>query len=389
MCIQDTHSPRENFHYAVDIPNFPDLWTGSCCGGFQPLAVDCGHRPRSLVMIPRLRLQIARSAPVIVVVLVLVGAVTIAGAWYTQEHPSTESVTTSVVDEARFTASLNDAIIIQNASGLYRTGARLENHPVYFTEVSDTLQLSAAITPPPNRTSNLSYQLVLRSYAERDEAVVWEEYTDLASGSARLEGEPIVVNTSLNLSVLQSRLAGVEQIVGGVATTHTELRFVFDYDAQPAADGDAYAGQVRLIRELRIVSNAYWVTGDPTASVTEQTHTTVQPTPAEPEMAMVAGMGAAGGSAWLLALGVAVYRRRLPPVERLALEVERRTLESWVSEGTFIWESDVRYVSVRSLRDLVDIAIDSNRRVLHDPEQDVYTVAIERRVYILESAPGD
>mgnify|MGYP002760594729 CR=1 FL=1 len=339
-----------------------------------------------LAMTPRVRLQIARSAPVIVMLLVLVGTAAFAGAWYTHEHPPTEAATASVADEARFTASLDDAVTVQDARGLYQTGARLENHPVYFTEVSDELQLRAGITPPPDRTTDVSYQLVLRSYAERDEAVVWEEYTHLASGAVQVGETPVVVDTSMNISALQARLAGVEEIVGGVARTRTQLRFVYAYNAEPVGDGHAYAGRVRLTRELRIAGNAYWVAGDPTASVTEQTRTTARPAPAETDLRMVTGMGVTGGCVWLLALGVVVYRRRLPPVEELALEAERRTLEAWVSEGTFTQESDVQYVSVRSLRDLVDIAIDSNRRVLHDPQAQVYTVAIEHRVYIFEES---
>ncbi|MDR9446015.1 MAG: hypothetical protein RI544_07815, partial [Haloquadratum sp.] len=78
-------------------------------------------------MTPRVRLQIARSAPVIVVVLVLVGTAAFAGAWYTHEHPPTEAATAAVADEARFSASLDDAVTVQDARGLYQVGARLEN----------------------------------------------------------------------------------------------------------------------------------------------------------------------------------------------------------------------------------------------------------------------
>jgi hypothetical protein len=71
-------------------------------------------------------------------------------------------------------------------------------------------------------------------------AVVRDDLHNLVIAGAVQVGEtPVVVDTSMNISALQARLAGVEEIVGGGSRTRMEVRFVYAYNAEPTGDGHA------------------------------------------------------------------------------------------------------------------------------------------------------
>jgi hypothetical protein len=61
--------------------------------------------------------------------------------------------------------------------------------------------------------------------------------------------------------------------------------------------------------------------------------------------------------------------------------VYRERYAEWISNGEFPTDTDKRYVTISSLEDLVDIAIDSNKRVIYDETLDAYGVADGDIVY--------
>ncbi|WP_436936437.1 DUF5305 family protein [Halovenus marina] len=68
---------------------------------------------------------------------------------------------------------------------------------------------------------------------------------------------------------------------------------------------------------------------------------------------------------------------------------ERSEFEEWISHGTLPADVDERtVVEVDSLEDLVDVAIDSNRRVVADQSRNSYVVILEETIYRFTAPPS-
>ncbi|MDY6780441.1 MAG: DUF5305 family protein, partial [Halobacteria archaeon] len=67
-------------------------------------------------------------------------------------------------------------------------------------------------------------------------------------------------------------------------------------------------------------------------------------------------------------------------VEAARRELHEARYSEWISEGSVPEEADAS-VRMESLEDLVDVAIDSNRRVIHDADEGVYAVIDDATSY--------
>jgi hypothetical protein len=106
--------------------------------------------------------------------------------------------------------------------------------------------------------------------------------------------------------------------------------------------------------------------------------------PANP--AVYGGMGLLGLLA-VVGAGAVTYVERDIDVDALETEYFHEEYRGWISEGEFPTGTDKRYISINSLEDLVDIAIDSNKRVIFDPSLDVYAVIDGDLVYYFSKDP--
>ena len=60
---------------------------------------------------------------------------------------------------------------------------------------------------------------------------------------------------------------------------------------------------------------------------------------------------------------------------------------SWtISSGEFPTSADKPYISILTLEDLVDVAIDTNRRVIYDPQIEAYAVIDSSEIYYYATA---
>lgn len=76
-----------------------------------------------------------------------------------------------------------------------------------------------------------------------------------------------------------------------------------------------------------------------------------------------------GGAVW-----VRRFHRRDVDVAVLRETLTRERFDEWISRGRVPKDTGQRSVYVESLEDLVDVAIDSSKRVIRDPERDQYVV---------------
>jgi hypothetical protein len=84
----------------------------------------------------------------------------------------------------------------------------------------------------------------------------------------------------------------------------------------------------------------------------------------------------------LLAGAVAVlYRsRRIDPVA-VRTDMDRSRYDEWISNGEIPTKTRKDYIRTDSLEDLVDVAIDSNSRVIYDRNLDAYATVEDNLIY--------
>ena len=95
----------------------------------------------------------------------------------------------------------------------------------------------------------------------------------------------------------------------------------------------------------------------------------------------VAYRSGAVGSSRVLGCGVTVWDVRQQETRELGLAWYREQYSQWISEGEFPAGSERNYIYIDSLKGLVDIAIDTNNRVIYDSDIEVYSIVDEGVVY--------
>jgi hypothetical protein len=144
-----------------------------------------------------------------------------------------------------------------------------------------------------------------------------------------------------------------------------------------------YEGTVHATVPLAFTQQANIVDG---TLAGERTHSTpVQVTRQQsPDLPLVSGLL---GTA-LVALGAAsALSRRSPEPAVTADELHRQRYTEWISSGRIPVYAAEQYVEMSTLADLVNVAVDSNRRVIHDEEQAAYGIIDEGMLFWY--APGD
>ena len=94
----------------------------------------------------------------------------------------------------------------------------------------------------------------------------------------------------------------------------------------------------------------------------------------------------------LIAIGIgSIIAAKMPEVdeEELRREVAHNEYSEWISEGELVLDADNEYVYVDSIEDLVNVAIDTDKRVIHDPDFSVYTVTDGAVIYYYMTEPSD
>ena len=75
--------------------------------------------------------------------------------------------------------------------------------------------------------------------------------------------------------------------------------------------------------------------------------------------------------------------------EELKQEIAHNQYSEWISEGDVLIDSDNEFVAVNSVKDLVNVGIDANKRVIYDPDLSVYTVSDDGVTYYYTTEPAD
>lgn len=346
---------------------------------------------------PRHRQRLATNTTLLLAVLV---ALALLGGFLTWSvHATSDAGTETEVVASWSTASeLHHEATVQGSAGAFEAGERLQNRPLYFTEPTPELDgryvLTHQGTDGEPATVAVELDLVLRSVEEIDgrEVVHWEERRELTAEETVIEdGAEHEVPFAVNVTAQENRLDRIETEHGATPGT-TEIVVVASATLEGSLGGDPVtdARQERL--EIEPQGGSYRVE---TSLAGQRAQERTEPVEGDPERSVLSSVGpivlvaaSLGGIGWLYRARRA-GRLELSPNERerLAYERDRRDLEEWISVGSLPADSrDI--VEVESLVDLVDIAIDADRRVIEAPDRSRYVVIVDDVRYTFEPDAG-
>lgn len=308
---------------------------------------------------------------------VLLGSVGVAYAG----SPAATTVTEQHAVET-FDLELTTSAVVTGETTLFAAGERLAEPPVYLAAATPVVDLAVTSTVPEDRLVTVNQRVYLVTRAVEDGEAFWTERRLLAGETVEVTDGTHTTEASLNVTEYRNaRLAAVASEVGTAGRVETVVV------AETEVDSGRYVDRLTVETPL-VTDDATYRFGD------QREASTTRATPVErtvPAARDVPGSRLAGGT--LLAvggLGIAVLGRRESDPEAVAAASRARYGE-WVSTGS-VGRLGSNRVSVRTLGDLVDVAIDSGRRVVHDPDRGIYVVLDDGVTYTFvprKRAPAD
>lgn len=329
----------------------------------------------------RAKWVIAQYGIPIAVVVALAGVVALGGALSVYTSPSTQKVI-ETIDQQHFETEMTTSAVVTGETGLYQQGTTLRDRPAYFYNATPQLDVRVRTTVPDDRAVAVEQRLVLRHVAERAGQPFWETRRVLATADRTIESGETTMNATLEMPAVQKRVAERREEIGGVGTYRTELRLQTAYRTETAD------GELTPTATMVLTDRAYWLEGD---FVANETHprTEIRTVTRPPAIGEALVLGGFGVGLLLLAVGVAALQRREFDLDTIEMEITRSRYEEWISRGEIPTKAEKQYIPIDTLEDLVDIAIDSNKRVIYDTAYETYGVVDDDLVYYYTEGDGE
>ena len=332
-----------------------------------------------------------------VVLVVALLALTLVGAYLAYPPHVDPGTEVETVEDARWssTGQYSHQATVQRDTEVFEVGTVLRNRGSYFERVTPVLNGSFfyryEATDGGDLQTNTTLLLVLRSVGDEGEQVYWRLAEPVGSTSATSlsPGDTVRASFSTNVSAMTDRLSAVDEQLGGTPGTK-ELVLQSQVNLSGTRNGEVVDRQ--RVYEMRVDSqgNVYSVenAGPQTDSgvLTSEKIVTASYGPLRsvggPLLALLSLLGC-------LALAVGRYRGAfaVTDADRTWLDYteSRREFEEWITTGRLPEEMlSAPRVPVDSLSGLVDVAIDSNRRVLEDRDRGLCGVFVDEVLYVYE-----
>ncbi|WP_254861921.1 DUF5305 domain-containing protein [Halovivax gelatinilyticus] len=277
---------------------------------------------------------------------------------------------------------------------VFETGDVLADRPLYYADLMPELEGVYAYSFDGDITDG-SLSVTANAYvlyqATDDGVSYWEETESLESVSTEAvePGEAVPLSFEVNVSDLESRIDEIEASLGASVGT-TETLVVVDTTVSGTVDGTQIANAHTARFDVSSNGGTYAVEtetgGLHDAEITESVHTDRSYGPVRTYGSVVVFVLSLAGIAGLVyaretdALEVARAERRA-----VAVASEREAFADWLSVGHVPEaELDGPRIDVDSLPDIVDVAIDCDRRVIEDRMRGAYFVQDLAAYYVYE-----
>lgn len=336
---------------------------------------------------------------VVLVVLVLVGG-------YLTYSGYVAPGTTVEVEETGSWESVGEfthQATVESETEPFPEGTVLRNRSVYVREIAPVLDGSFryrySASEGGDLTADVGVHALIRSTTgdgtdEGDGIVLWSVREPLAEASGSLApGEELRVPFSANVSALQERADRIQEQLG-ITTGSTEVVIVATVELAGTRNGES-VDRTRTYRlPVTIETDVYRVEdpGPVTDSGTGTRRVTVSASPG-PLRAVGGPLLLAMGLAGLVAVLAGRYRGVIPlsDAERRWITYRRQRAEydDWITTGAV---PDGRVpadpIEVHDLEGLVDVAIDTDERVIEDASRGRFVVLAGETAYVYDGPPA-
>jgi hypothetical protein len=346
----------------------------------------------------RIRAVLDSQFAVVATVLV-VAALAGAGMTYTAYAQSGTSTAERPGPDTTYTGDFTHNATVQQSNPVFARGTTLSNRDAYFSRLTPTLDGTFTYRYTASETGNVTVDgtltLVIASVdaaGEGSTVEYWRVTRRLDRERASLApGESLRLSFSENVTQLRNESRRLDRAVGGTPGT-IETSVVADIETEGRANGGPVEREQQYELGISPGGSVYQLTDPgPVTNTTQQTRTVEvasSPGPLRRGGGPALGLLGIGG---LLALGTARYRGQLALDERerahLTYETARSEFDDWITRARLPEDAlDGAVVEVETLEGLVDIAIDSDRRVIEDGDGE-YVVAVEDLVYRYDAPP--
>ena len=326
---------------------------------------------------PRLKLFVDENHRLVAGALVVAGLLCVAGAGYVYATPATETVTERT-NQRTFSTDVESSALVTRPTELYERGETLENRSVYFTSASPSFTLNVTTSAPSGEPVEIGQRLELEATGVRDGRPFYTATRTLVETNRTVSDGRVESSRTVNITDLGRELVAVEEEIQAVGQFRLRLRLTVTYST------DDYEGTLRATAPFVIDGRAYYVDGSLDATETETTvvdREVTQP----PDPATYGGLGGLGIVLVVAAAAVSRVETLLDP-DALRREIVHDQHAEWISRGEFPTSADKPYISILTLEDLVDVAIDTNRRVIYDPQIEAYAVIDSSEIYYYATA---
>ncbi|AXR79662.1 DUF5305 domain-containing protein [Natrarchaeobaculum sulfurireducens] len=304
----------------------------------------------------------------------------------TDEHP---------VDQWTETTDYEHSVVVDQETIPFEAGETLSNRPIYYTNLSDDLSGTYTYEYDANH-GNLSVTtdtyLILRAGELENGEVVetyWEvvEPLEAASTSSLSPADAHTVEFDVHIPFVLETISTVEQQVGS-AEGVVDARVVSASTVEGTVDGEPVSNSYDSELLLLVDPATFRVSDTMTVEERHQEFETVEVL-SEPSLFESLGSIILFGLAFVGLVSLIVARVggyiELTDEERdlLKHEQHRSQYDDWITAGTFPSEREYEQtVLVDDLEGLVDVAIDTNKRVIEDRELGVSTVLDDEYIYL-------
>lgn len=321
----------------------------------------------------RLRYAVAAHGPRIAVALLLVGALSLGVAGWAYANPPTTTVTDRTDTQTVGTAVHTAAVATGNTS-FYEAGTELRDRPVYLLSSAPELRLELDATVPDGRPVRLDQRVSLIYNATYGGDPIWNESRVVHRRDATTRNGSMATATTLDVRGIHRRAADLDRELGSPGNVRVAVRVRVDYET------DRYEGTLSETMPLRFADGSYAI--DPVRMEetrgTPVTRTVPLPNRDPTPYAVPAALGVVALAA---GAGTFALHRREPGPANLRYELQRARYAEWISTGTLPRSVMADAVPMNSLEDLVDVGIDSGKRVIYDPDRGLYAVVDGDVVY--------
>lgn len=323
------------------------------------------------------------------VVLILLGA----GLTYTAVTAERTTTEQRPGPTATYTGEFTHHATVEQPNPVFPVGRTLSNRSVYFTRLAPTLNGTFTYRYTAAETGNLSVDatlvLVFESVEARSDGSTidyWEERRRLDQETRPLApGESIRLTFARNITRLATESRRLDRAVGPTPG-RLRSRLVATVNATGTVNGRSVARTGQYSLGVSSDDGIYRVTdpGSVTNTTNQSRRVTVSQSPGRLRMFGGIALGLMG-LAGLAGLGIGRHRDLIGLDETaqafLEYQAERDEFDDWITRAEL--PADVfagPVVAVGSLAGLVDIAIDSDRRVIQN-DDDEFVVVGDDLVY--------